>query len=65
LRDNAPDDGAGCCLFGAFTGFERALASPDADTRVSSPVRPVPQRQAPGRVLDPDEIVADRDADRR
>jgi Fic family protein len=33
-------------LFEAFTGFERSLASPDADTRVSPPARPVPQRPA-------------------
>jgi hypothetical protein len=31
-------------LFEAFTGFERSLASPDADTRESPPARPVPQR---------------------
>lgn len=33
-------------LFEAFTGFERSLASPDADTRVSPPARPVPRRPA-------------------
>jgi hypothetical protein len=32
-------------LFEAFTGFERVLASPDADTNVSPPSRPVPDRQ--------------------
>ena len=31
-------------LFEAFTGFERVLASPDADTHVSPPTRPVPAR---------------------
>lgn len=31
-------------LFEAFTGFERSLASPGADTRVSLPTRPVPHR---------------------
>ncbi|WP_216843468.1 Fic family protein [Phytoactinopolyspora alkaliphila] len=31
-------------LFEAFTGFERLLASPDAETQVSPPERPVPQR---------------------
>jgi Fic family protein len=31
-------------LFEAFTGFERALASPESDTLVSPPTRPVPQR---------------------
>ncbi len=31
-------------LFEAFTGFERSLASPDADTRISPPERPVPRR---------------------
>ena len=31
-------------LFEAFTGFERSLASPEADTQISAPVRPVPQR---------------------
>ena len=31
-------------LFEAFTGSERSLASPDADTRVSPPARHVPQR---------------------
>ena len=31
-------------LFEAFTGFERALGSLDADTRSSPPVRPVPAR---------------------
>lgn len=31
-------------LFEAFTGFERILASPDADTHVSPPARPVPAR---------------------
>ena len=31
-------------LFEAFTGFERMLASPDADTAISPPGRPVPQR---------------------
>jgi Fic family protein len=31
-------------LFEAFTGFERSLASPDVDTRVSPRARPVPQR---------------------
>ncbi len=34
-------------LFEAFTGLERSLASPDGDTHVSAPTRPVPQR--PGR----------------
>jgi Uncharacterized conserved protein len=29
-------------LFEAFTGFERMLSSPDADTGVAPPVRPVP-----------------------
>ncbi|WP_216853219.1 Fic family protein [Phytoactinopolyspora halotolerans] len=33
-------------LFEAFTGFERVLASPDSDTQVSPPTRPVPQRPA-------------------
>ncbi|MFI5101660.1 MAG: Fic family protein, partial [Actinomycetes bacterium] len=33
-------------LFEAFTGFERSLASPDADTRVSAPMRHVPARAA-------------------
>ena len=31
-------------LFEAFTGFERALASPEADTLVAPPKRPVPAR---------------------
>jgi hypothetical protein len=31
-------------LFEAFTGFERSLASPKADTHVSPPARPVPKR---------------------
>jgi Fic family protein len=31
-------------LFEAFTGFERSLASPDADTRISPPSRSVPAR---------------------
>ena len=31
-------------LFEAFTGFERSLAIPEADTRVAPPARPVPQR---------------------
>ncbi len=31
-------------LFEAFTGFERVLASPDADTQASPPARPVPAR---------------------
>jgi len=31
-------------LFEAFTGFERLLASPEADTAASPPARPVPQR---------------------
>ena len=31
-------------LFEAFTGFERVLASPDADTHLSPPARPVPAR---------------------
>ena len=34
-------------LFEAFTGFERMLASPDADTAISPPRRPVPQRPRP------------------
>lgn len=34
-------------LFEAFTGFERSLASPDADTQVSSPSRAVPHRPPP------------------
>lgn len=33
-------------LFEAFTGFERSLASAEADTRVSPPARPVPARRA-------------------
>jgi len=33
-------------LFEAFTGFERALASPEADTPVAPPARPVPARPA-------------------
>ena len=33
-------------LFEAFTGFERSLASPEADTRAAPPARPVPQRPA-------------------
>jgi Fic family protein len=33
-------------LIDAFTGLERALASPDGDTRHSPPARPVPRRQA-------------------
>ncbi len=32
-------------LLDAFTGFERALASPDADTGISAPARPVPARR--------------------
>jgi Fic family protein len=32
-------------LFEAFTGFERVLASPDGDTRISLPARQVPPRQ--------------------
>jgi hypothetical protein len=31
-------------LFEAFTGFDRSLASPDADTQASPPARPVPRR---------------------
>jgi hypothetical protein len=31
-------------LFETFTGFERPLANPDADTCVSPPARHVPQR---------------------
>ena len=31
-------------LFEAFTGFERALASPEADTSIAPPARPVPAR---------------------
>ena len=31
-------------LFEAFTGYERVLASPAADTRIAPPVRPVPAR---------------------
>jgi hypothetical protein len=31
-------------LFEAFTGFERVLASPDANTAISPPLRPVPRR---------------------
>jgi Fic family protein len=41
-RRNRAFEAAG--LFAAFTGFEQALASPDADTAVSAPVRPVPTR---------------------
>lgn len=33
-------------LFEAFTGFERLLASPDADTQMSRPTRPVPNARA-------------------
>ena len=32
-------------LVAAFTQFERRLASPAGDTRVASPIRPVPRRQ--------------------
>lgn len=35
-------------LFEAFTGFERVLASPDANTAISPPLRPVPRRPDPG-----------------
>ena len=31
-------------LFEAFTGFERALASPEVDTSIAPPARPVPAR---------------------
>ena len=31
-------------IFEAFTGFERVLASPDADTQLSPPAQPVPPR---------------------
>ena len=34
-------------LFEAFTGFERMLSSPDADTGVAPPVRPVPAFPVP------------------
>jgi Fic family protein len=33
-------------LLDALTGFERGLASPEGDTRISPPVRPVPYRPA-------------------
>jgi hypothetical protein len=35
-------------LFEAFTGFERVLASPDANAAISPPLRPVPRRPLPG-----------------
>jgi hypothetical protein len=35
-------------LFEAFTGFERVLASPDSNTAISPPLRPVPRRPHPG-----------------
>lgn len=37
-------------LLGAFTALERQLASPDGDTRISAPVRPVPARPRRGAV---------------
>ena len=35
-------------LLEAFTGFERALANPDATTAISPPLRPVPRKPLPG-----------------
>jgi len=36
-------------LIDAFTDLERQLASPEGDTKTSSPSRRVPHRRAPGR----------------
>ncbi len=41
-RRNRAFEAAG--IFEAFIGFERVLASPDADTHLSPPTRPVPAR---------------------
>ena len=43
-------------LFEAFTGFERVLASPDADTYTSPPSRPVPSRPSSQRRPTRDEL---------
>ena len=40
-RRNRPFEATG--VVEALTGFERSLASPEADTRVAPPVRPTPR----------------------